>query len=88
MANIKSKEKRNRQSEKRNIRNTQSKSSIRTARKKFLSALSDKEINIESVKALLVSVTSKIDTAAGKKIIKKNAAARYKSRLAKRANAL
>jgi len=88
LANIKSKEKRNRQSEKRKIRNNNAKSVIRTARKKLIKALESKDLNIETVNSLFKIAASKIDTAARKNIIKKNAAARYKSRLMKKVNAI
>lgn len=87
MANIKSQEKRNRQNEKRRSRNAQVKSSIRTASKKVEKAVAAKQ-SPEAVKDLYVKFVSTMDKAAGVGVVHKNTAARKKSRIAKRVNAL
>ena len=100
MANIKSAIKRARQNIIRRSRNKSTIRSVRTAEKKFLKALSDKqnsssETNISSEtknkkdqaappKELLRIYTSKIDKAAQKGIIKSKQASRKVSRLSKR----
>ena len=78
--------KRHRQSEERRLRNKSVKSSIRTAVKKFVVAVQKKQT--ESAESGLVEMIKKLDTAARKGIIKKNAAARKKSRMQKRFNLL
>jgi len=87
VANIKSQEKRNRQNEKRRARNAQIKSSIRTASKKVEKAVEAKQ-SPEAAKELYIKFVSTIDKAAGVGIVHKNTAARKKSRIAKRVNAL
>ncbi len=87
MANIKSQEKRNKQNEKRRARNVQVKSSIRTAAKKVEKAVTAKE-SPEALKDLYVKFVSTIDKAAGIGVVHKKTAARKKSRIAKRVNAL
>ena len=79
MAN-KSAEKRERQEERRRLRNRMAKRTMRTAIKKFDAAVStgDKDA---AVKALAES-SKLLDTVAGKGIIHRNTAARKKSRLA------
>jgi small subunit ribosomal protein S20 len=72
-------EKRHRQSEERRIRNKAVKSSVRTSVKKFV-ALARKE-DIDKAEAALKDMIKKMDTASRKGIIKKNAAARKKSRM-------
>lgn len=74
------------QDEKRRLRNKKAKSSIRTAAKKVVVAVHAKDgANAsEALKALI----KQLDTAAGKGIVKKNAAARKKSRLQKLFNTL
>lgn len=84
MANSKSAEKRNRQSEKRRQRNSQVKSSIRTAEKKVRKQLENQ--SKENVPALFNEFVKKIDTAACKGIVHWKTAARKKSRLAKKIN--
>ena len=81
MANIKSAEKRNRQMTKKRARNKSRVSRLRTVVKKY-SAL-DAQKKTEAVPA----THSEIDRARAKGVIHKNAAARYKSRLAKKAAA-
>jgi small subunit ribosomal protein S20 len=72
-------EKRHRQSEDRRMRNKATKSAVRTSVKKFI-ALAQKK-DVPSSQAALKEMVKKIDTASRKGIIKKNAAARKKSRM-------
>ena len=72
-------EKRHRQSEERRLRNKSAKSAVRTSVKKFVT-LAQKKDNA-GADAALKEMIKKIDTAAGKGIISKNAAARKKSRM-------
>jgi small subunit ribosomal protein S20 len=84
-------EKRHRQSEERRLRNKSVKSSVRTSAKKFvvlarsISGGAQKPgrdpAEIEAAETALRDMVKKIDTAAQKGIIKKNAAARKKSRM-------
>ena len=71
--------KRHRQSEERRIRNKAVKASVRTSAKKF-QALTFKK-DAAGAETALKAMIKKLDTAAGKGIIKKNAAARKKSRM-------
>jgi len=71
-------EKRHRKSEERRLRNKSAKSAVRTSVKNFVSLAHKKDPQTE---AALKEMMKKIDTAAGKGIIKKNAAARKKSRM-------
>ncbi|HOP61937.1 MAG TPA: 30S ribosomal protein S20 [Spirochaetota bacterium] len=85
MANIKQQKKRNLQNERNRVKNSQAKSSIRTSAKKVMKAVETKD---ESVLAqIFKNFVKTIDTAAQKGIIKKETAARKKSRLAKKVNA-
>ncbi|MDR2481000.1 MAG: 30S ribosomal protein S20 [Spirochaetaceae bacterium] len=87
MANKKdSAAKRHRQSEERRIRNKSVKTSIKTAVRKFITFIQKKEQ--DNAEQALREMAKKIDTAARKGIIKKNAAARKKSRMQKRFNLL
>lgn len=86
--------KRYRQSEERRLRNKSVKSSVRTSAKKFV-VLAQKTgrgsaaaANITEAEAALKDMIKKIDTAAQKGIIKKNTAARKKSRMQKLFNSL
>lgn len=79
-------EKRHRQSEERRIRNKAVKSSVRTSAKKFV-ALAQKK-DVKEAEAALQDMIKKIDTAAGKGIIKKNAASRKKSRMQRLYNSI
>lgn len=72
-------EKRHRQSEERRLRNKAVKSSVRTSAKKFVLLAQKKEI--EEAGAALKDMIRKMDSAARKGIIKKNTAARKKSRM-------
>ena len=76
---ISSAEKRHRQSEERRMRNKAVKSAVRTSAKKFV-ALAQKK-DVPGAESALKDMIKKIDTAARKGIIKKNAAARKKSRM-------
>ena len=62
------------------------KATLRTASRKVLAVAA--EGNKEEAQASLVSATGLLDKAARKGIVHKNAAARKKSRLAKKVNAL
>ena len=77
-------EKRYRQSEERRLRNKSVKSSVRTSAKKFV-VLAQKagknSAEITVAETALRDMIKKIDTAAQKGIIKKNTAARKKSRM-------
>ncbi len=89
MANIKSKEKRNRQSEKSRIKNSRVKSSIRTAAKtvnKLIDSKEEKDLTLINEKFKLF--VTRIDAAAQKGIVHKNTAARKKSRLAHKIKSL
>lgn len=87
MANIKQQKKRNIQNERDRSRNSQVKSSIRTAAKKIVKSLESKEaIDSAAIQDAYLNFVKTIDTAAGKGIIKKTTAARKKSRLAKKVN--
>jgi len=82
----KSAEKRHRQSEERRKRNKAVKSAVRTSAKKFV-LLARKKDTVEA-EAALKDMVKKIDSAAGKGVIKKNAAARKKSRMQRLFNTL
>ena len=71
-------EKRHRKSEERRLRNKSAKSAVKTSVKNFVALAQKKDPQAE---AALKEMIKKIDTAAGKGIIKKNAAARKKSRM-------
>ncbi|HCC36578.1 MAG TPA: 30S ribosomal protein S20 [Treponema sp.] len=79
-------QKRHRQSEERRLRNKAAKSAVRTSAKKFVVLAQKKDV--EGADAALKEMIKKIDTAAGKGIIKKNAAARKKSRMQRLYNSL
>lgn len=80
MAQHASAEKRNRQNQVRNARNTAARSSMRTAVKSARSALTDKAVDRQ---AALKAAVSSIYRAAAKNIIKKGTAERRVSRLMK-----
>jgi small subunit ribosomal protein S20 len=87
LANIKSQKKRNRQNEKRRLKNVSVRSSIRTAGKKVVKIIDSKdEKSPEMLQEILKNYVKTIDTAASKGILKKTTAARKKSRLAKKVN--
>lgn len=78
-------EKRHRKSEERRQANKSTKSAVKTSIKKFVALAQKKDPQAE---AALREMCKKIDTAAGKGIIKKNAAARKKSRMHKYFNVM
>lgn len=86
MPNIKSAIKRVKTTEVRNSQNTTTKSAMRTAVKKVEAAVSTNDS--AAAKEALTAAASKLDKAASKGLIHKNAAARKKSRLTKKANSL
>ena len=86
MANIKSQIKRNRQNEKRRMRNKSVKSSLKTAIRKFNEAAQTGDQ--ETATTLLRDAARKLDKAVSKGVIHKNQAANRKSAITKRLNAL
>ena len=78
--------KRYRQSQKRRMRNRVMRSKVRSEIRSFLEAVDGKDKSAAETR--LQSVTKLIDTAAGKGVYHKNTAARTKSRLRKKLNAL
>jgi small subunit ribosomal protein S20 len=84
-------EKRHRQSEERRLRNKSVKSSVRTSAKKFVLLAQKSGNNAEGIveaETALRDMIKKIDTAAQKGIIKKNAAGRKKSRMQRLFNSI
>jgi small subunit ribosomal protein S20 len=75
-----------RQSEKRRARNRKNLSQLKTQVKKLRAAIAGGDA--EAVKKLLPETVGEIDKAAKKGVVHDNAAARYKSRLSRRVNAL
>ena len=86
MPNIKSAIKRVSVIEKKTLRNNMIKSGYKSAVKKFEQAI--EAGNIEEAKTLFSQATKKIDQACSKGVIVKNTAARKKSNLAKKLNAM
>lgn len=86
MANIKSAIKRAKTNEVRRARNAAQKSAMRTSLKKFITAVEAQ--NKEEAAVLLKEATRSLDKAVTKGIIHKNAAARKKSRLVNKYQAL
>ena len=86
MANIKSQIKRNRQNEKRRLRNKSVKSALKTSVRKFNEAAATGDV--EQATALLRDAARKLDKAASKGVIHKNQAANRKSAIAKRLSSL
>ena len=84
MANIKSQIKRNRQTIKRTERNKAVRSEVKTRTKRAATAAAEGADNAEE---LARAAQKRIDTAAAKGVIHKNAAARRKSRLVARTRA-
>jgi small subunit ribosomal protein S20 len=82
VANIKSQIKRNRQNEKRRLRNKSVRSSLKTAIRKFNESTATGDV--EATTALLREATRKLDQAASKGVIHANQAANRKSAIAKR----
>ena len=85
MANIKSQIKRNRQNEKRRLRNRAVRSEVNTRTKAALEAA---EHDDESADETLRLAIKRIDKAAAKGVIHKNTAARRKSRLVREIESL
>ncbi|MGE5830440.1 MAG: 30S ribosomal protein S20 [Micromonosporaceae bacterium] len=83
MANIKSQIKRNKQNEKRRLRNKSVKSALKTAIRKF-SVAATAGSDRESADALLRAATRKLDKAVSKGVIHKNQAANRKSAIARK----
>ena len=86
MPNIKSAKKRVLVTEKKNAHNRAVKSEISTAKKKFLKAVENKQVD-EATK-LLNEVVSLMDSAAQNNVISKNCASRNQSALASKLNAI
>ena len=86
MANIKSAKKRIKVTEVKTLKNRMIKSALKSAIKKFEAAVEAK--NNEEAKALYTSVVKSLDMAASKGVVHKNMAARKKSRLAAKLNAM
>jgi small subunit ribosomal protein S20 len=86
MANTKSAEKRHRQNLKQRERNRAHRSRLRTAIKRLRAAVSSGDA--AAAQEILPQTLSVIDKIAQKGVIHDNAAARYKSRLAKKVAAL
>lgn len=86
MPNIKSAKKRVKIIEKKTALNNMVKSAYKTAIKKFETAVDAG--NAQEASTLFVEATKKIDQACTKGVIVKNTAARKKSRLAKKLNAV
>lgn len=72
--------KRNRQSERRRVRNQAVKSAIKTSTKKFVKAIT--ELDWQTATELLRETSSKLDRAGTRRVIHRNLASRRKSRLA------
>ena len=85
MANIKSQIKRNRQTEKRNLRNRQIRTELRTRTRSVLEAA---EAGADDTEEKLRITIKRIDKAVTKGTMHKNTAARTKSRLTKRVRQL
>ena len=85
MANIKSQIKRNRQNEKRRLRNKSVRAELRTRSK---SAVTAAEAGSEDSAELLRLAVTRIDKAAAQGVIHKNTAATHKSRLVRRVAAI
>jgi len=79
LANIKSAIKRNKQNEKRRVRNRVFRGRARTYVKKAITAMDDKEY--DSARAATAEAISALDKAAEKGVLHKNNVARRKSRL-------
>ncbi len=78
--------KRHKQNLKNREQNKSARSTVRTANRKFLESVQAK--NVEEARERLKAFEKLIDTAAGKKIFKKNTAARKKSRMQRLLNSL
>ena len=85
MANIRSQIKRNRQNERRRLRNKSVRSEMRTRTKRAVGAIEAGEGRAEE---LVTAAVRRIDKAAAQGVIHKNQAANRKSKLMRRARAL
>ena len=85
MANIKSQIKRNRQNEKRRLRNKSVRAELRTRGK---SAVAAAEAGADDSTEMLRAAVKRIDKAAAQGVIHKNTAANHKSRLVRRVAAI
>ena len=85
MANIRSQIKRNRQNERRRLRNKAVRSEMRTRTKRAVGAMDSSD---ERATELLTAAVRRIDKAAAQGVIHKNQAANRKSKLMRRARAL
>jgi small subunit ribosomal protein S20 len=86
VANLKSSLKRIRSNEKKRVRNVAVRTNIKTEVKKVEEAI--EQGNYEVAKKMLSEVSSTLDSASTKGIIKKNTGSRKKARLAKKINDL
>ncbi|MGL5149596.1 MAG: 30S ribosomal protein S20 [Clostridium sp.] len=86
MANIKSAKKRIKVTEVKTLKNRMIKSALKTALKKFETSVAAK--NVEEAKATFSGAVKALDMATTKGVLHKNAAARKKSRLAAKLNAM
>lgn len=89
MANIKSSQKSIKQEAKRGAKNSSEKSAVRTEAKKVMKAIEKKDaVDKSAVEAVFKGFVKKIDQASSKGAIHWKTAARKKSRLAKKLNAV
>ncbi|WP_019553277.1 30S ribosomal protein S20 [Propionispira raffinosivorans] len=86
MPNIKSSIRSVKSDAERRARNFSAKSAVKTASRKLIEAI--EAGNADEAKALLITASKTIDQAAANNVFHKNAAARRKSRLARKLNAL
>jgi len=86
LANSRSAKKRIRQNESRRVRNRARKSAVKTEVRKYLNAVTAGDVH--TARDLFATVSKKLDQTAAKGTLHRNAAARRKSRLAKRLNGL
>jgi small subunit ribosomal protein S20 len=85
VANIKSQIKRNKQNERRHVRNKAVRTELKTYTKRVRSAAA--EGDVESAQKELAVTIRQLDKASSKGVVHKRAAARRKSRLARAVNA-
>jgi len=85
VANIKSQIKRNRQNEKRRLRNKSVRAEMRTRTKNAITAA---ENGVDDSAEVLRLAVKRIDKAAAQGVIHKNTAANHKSRLVRRVSAI
>ena len=88
MANIKSQIKRNKQNEKRRLRNKAARSEIKTRLKSAVRVAETEGAETETSVAALREAVKRLDKAAAKGIIHKNQASNRKGRLMRRINKL